>query len=219
MGLDIIIIGLIYKYPHLSHWIIFSALILAGCNLPISEDLMLITGGFLASVVVPENKYLLWAAVFVGAYLSDWIAYWTGRLLGPKLLTYKWFSKVLKQERLDRMHRFYEKWGLLAFIVGRFIPFGLRNCLFISAGMGHMSFPKFLWIDGIASLISTTSLFLLSYSLGRHYEKALDYLQTFDFTIVIIIGVAISAIGALFWYKKKRKRLINPLPPDSIPPL
>lgn len=202
MGIDILIIGLIYKYPHLGHWIIFGALLLAGLNLPISEDLMLLTSGVLASAFVPENAKKLWLAVFVGAYLSDWIAYWTGRLLGPKLLTMKFFSKFIKQERIDRMHAFYEKWGFLAFLVGRFVPFGVRNCLFISAGMGHMSFSKFLLVDGIASLISTSTAFYLAYTFGKHYEALLDYIKTFDLTMIGLIAASVLAAAALIWYKK-----------------
>lgn len=210
MGIDILIIGLIYKYPHLGHWIIFGALILAGLNLPVSEDLMLLTSGVLASAFVPENAVKLWAAVFIGAYISDWIAYWTGRLLGPKLLKIKFFSKFIKQERIDRMHAFYEKWGLLAFLVGRFVPFGVRNCLFISAGMGHMSFTKFLWIDGIASLISTSTAFYIAYTFGKHYEVLLAYVKTFDVTLVIIIAASLLAVGGFIGYKRWNQRKKNP---------
>jgi membrane-associated protein len=211
MGIDIVIIGLIYKYPHQAHWIIFFALILAGFNIPISEDLMLVTSGVLASAFVPENTFKLWAAVFIGAYISDAIAYWTGRLLGPKLLTMKFFSKFLKQERIDKMHAFYEKWGFLAFLVGRFVPFGVRNCLFISAGMGHMSFPKFLLMSGFASLISTTTAFYIAYTFGKHYEVLLDYLKTFDVAIIIVISASVLAVIGFIWYKKRSnaKKKIN----------
>lgn len=203
MGIDIVILGLIYKYPHEAHWIIFIALLLAGFNIPISEDLMLVTSGVLASAFVPENAFKLWSAVFVGAYLSDWIAYWTGRLIGPKLLTMKFFSRFIKQERIDKMHVFYEKWGFLAFLVGRFVPFGVRNCLFISAGMGHMSFGKFLIMDGIASLISTTTAFYLAYTFGKHYEVLLEYLKTFDVTIMIVVSATVLAVIGFIWYKKR----------------
>jgi membrane protein DedA with SNARE-associated domain len=203
MGIDIIILGLIYKYPHQAHWIIFCSLLLAGLNMPISEDLMLLTSGFLASAVVPENAYKLWTAVFIGAYISDWLAYWTGRLLGPKLLTMRFFSRFIKQERIDKMHAFYEKWGFFAFLIGRFVPFGIRNCLFISAGMGHMSFGKFLLLDGFAALISTTTAFLLAYSFGQHYEVLLEYAKTFDLTMISIVLGTVAAVGGFIWYRRR----------------
>jgi membrane protein DedA with SNARE-associated domain len=211
MGIDFVIIGLIYKYPEYAHWVIFGSLILAGFNLPISEDLMLLTSGVLASAFVPENALLLWGSVFLGAYLSDWIAYWTGRLLGPKLLTIKWLSKIVKKERLDRMHAFYEKWGFFAFLVGRFVPFGIRNCLFISAGMGKMSFTRFLWIDGVASLISTTSAFYLAYTFGKNFEVIWEYIKN-NYILFIAISAILLTLGVLlYWFKcvKKRPTSIN----------
>ncbi|MDR3623805.1 MAG: DedA family protein [Chlamydiales bacterium] len=205
MGIDIIIIGFIYQYPHHAYWIIFISLILAGFNLPISEDLMLVTSGWLASAVIPEHALKLWIAVFAGAFLSDWIAYWTGRLLGPRLLTMRWISKVVKQERIDKMHKFYEKWGFFAFLVGRFVPFGVRNCLFISAGMGHMSFPKFLLIDGVAALCSTTSAFYLAYTFGQHYEPIWEYIKTYDIAFISAIAIVLVTLAGIIWYNKTKR--------------
>lgn len=205
MGIDIPIMVLIYKYPHHAHWIIFISLVLAGFNIPISEDLMLLTSGILASAFVPENTFVLWLSVFCGAYISDWIAYWTGRLLGPKLLTIKWLSRVVKRERLDKMHAFYERWGFFAFLFGRFVPFGVRNCLFISAGMGNMSFKKFLLVDGFASLISTTTAFYLAYTFGKHYHILWDFIKTYDTSFLIALGILLVTVIGIIWYKRANK--------------
>ena len=68
-----------------AHWIVFGALMLAGFNVPISEDLMIIVSALLAATVVPENTEKLFLAVFLGCYLSDWVSYWIGRTLGRRL--------------------------------------------------------------------------------------------------------------------------------------
>ncbi len=206
MGIDILIIGLIYAHPEWGYWIIFVSLLLAGFHLPISEDLMILTAGVLASAIVPEHLYLLWATLFVGAYISDWIAYWTGRLLGPKLLQLRWFKKFITQERLNRMHSFYEKWGIATFIVGRFVPFGVRNCLFISAGMGKISFPKFLFMDGIASFISTSLGFWLSYSFGHHWHAIFSFAKELGlpFWITAAAAAVIVLSCTLLWIRKRR---------------
>lgn len=220
MGLDFLIIGAIYKYPEIAHWIIFFSLILAGFNLPVSEDLMLLTSGILARAYVPENGWLLWAAVFFGAYISDWIAYWTGRLLGPKILTIRWLSKIIHQERLDKMHRFYDKWGMLAFLFGRFIPFGARNCLFLSAGMGHMTFKRFLCVDGVAALVSTTSAFTFAYIFGEQAASLIEFVAAYlsQRSIAFFIGVVlllITIIGIIIYNRKKRSLRLSELPLKS----
>jgi membrane-associated protein len=212
MMTEAIILGLIAKYPQNSHWIIFLSLIIAGFNIPISEDLILFTSGVLASQAQDtDTRWFLWMAAFFGAYISDWIAYWTGRWFGPKIFTIKWLSKIVKKERIEKMHSFYEKWGFLAFLVGRFVPFGVRNCLFISAGMGNMSFTKFLFIDGFASLISTTSAFLLAYVLGDTISEAVGiawlYIKNNQLLIPLGIILFMTVIAAI-WYKKRKKASI-----------
>ena len=207
MVTEAIILMLIAKYPVYSPIIIFISLIIAGFNIRISEDLILFTSGVLASQD-PENRWYLWMAVFFGAYISDWIAYWTGRIFGPKIFKIKWLSKIISKERIDKMHGFYDKWGFFAFLIGRFVPFGVRNCLFISAGMGNMSFRKFLLIDGLASLISTTSAFLLAYSLGDTISEIFfvvwQYIKNNNLFIPLF-AILLLLVISIIWYKKRKK--------------
>src|SRR5262249_11036689 len=130
----------IQEHAQYAHWVVFGLLMLAGLNFPISEDLVIIISGVLASTVVPENTWKLFAGVFLGAYLSDWVVYWMGRKWGVKLWNIPWFSRILEPKRLVQIGKYYQKYGVLTLLVGRFIPFGVRNCLFATAGMGKMSF-------------------------------------------------------------------------------
>src|SRR3990167_8358088 len=157
------IIQFIFAHAHQAHWIVFGALMLAGFNIPISEDLMIILSAVLAALVVPENTGKLFVAVFLGCYLSDWVVYWMGRLLGPKLWNLRWFAKIVDRKKLGQIQVYYEKYGFLTLLIGRFIPFGVRNCLFLTAGMGKMSFRKFIISDGIACITSNTVLFSTAY--------------------------------------------------------
>ncbi len=197
--MDTIIQFLFEHAPH-AHWIIFGALMLAGFNIPISEDLMIILSAVLAATVVPENTGLLFLFVFLGCYLSDWVCYWIGRKLGPKLWEIKWFAKTIDRKKLESIHNYYEKYGFWTLLVGRFIPFGVRNCLFLSAGAGKMHFGKFILSDGIACFISNTTLFTLAYFAGKNYETLLKFVKTFNiflfalFLVSIIVGI---------WYKRK----------------
>ena len=196
----------IYQNAEHAHWIIFGLLILAGFNVPVSEDLMLITGGVIASTMYPENTAIIFACIFAGAYVSDWIAYWLGRLLGRKLLDISWFKRSFPEERLNKVQNYYDKYGFLTLLLGRFIPFVVRNLLFISAGFSRMHFGKFLISDGIACIISNSALFFLTYSLGKNYKVIFSYLATFD---KVIFGVALFVIASLifaYWYKKKKSR-------------
>ena len=195
------IIPFIFAHAQYAHWIVFGALMLAGLNVPISEDLMIIFSAVLASTVIPENTYKLFLAVFLGCYLSDWICYWIGRHFGPKLWNIRWFAKTFEQKKIDRVHEYYAKYGFLTLLVGRFIPFGVRNGLFLTAGLGKMPFGKFLLSDGIACAFSNTTLFSLAYLAGKNYEALLASLKTFN---IFLFGAFVIAIIGFIWYKRKK---------------
>lgn len=192
------IIIFITEHAYHAHWIVFSLLMLAGLNIPISEDLMIITSGLLAATIVPENTAVLFFAVFLGSYLSDWMAYFIGRTLGRKLWNIKWFKRTIHPKRLIQAQTFYEKYGFFTLLIGRFIPFGVRNCLFITAGMGRMHFGKFILSDGIACMLSNATLFFITYALGRNYQILLKLLKTFN---IVIFSVFVVTIISIIWYK------------------
>lgn len=191
------------EYANHAHWFIFGAIILAGMNIPISADLMVIISAVLAATVVPEHTFYLFGAVFLGCLFSAWVAYWIGRIVGPRLLNLKWFSKILHPERLTKIRSFYEKWGLLTLIIGRFIPFGARNCMFMTAGMSKSSFSKFILRDLVACGIWSSVAFYLFYILGQNYKMLYEHVKTFNILIFSAFSVTLIAI---IWYKKVKKR-------------
>ncbi len=188
----------ILNHVDCAHWIIFGLFILAGLNFPISEDLLIILGGVLASTLIPENTWKIFAAIFFGAFLSDWILYWIGRKFGPILWKMRWFSRMIHSKRLEQIQNYYQKYGVATLFVGRFIPFGVRNCLFLTAGLGKVRFIKFLLVDGVACLLSNTILFSLSYYFGKNYSK-------FDLSLkwvnIAIFSAFLIALIAFFCYK------------------
>ena len=86
-----------------AHWWVFGALMLAGLNLPISEELVLLVGGVAASSVEATGTLKIYLFIFAGAYASDWMVYFFGRLLGPRLWRIAWFRRTIKQHRLKQM--------------------------------------------------------------------------------------------------------------------
>lgn len=188
----------IINHAQFAHWIVFGLFMLAGLNLPISEDLLIIVSGILASTVIPENTWKLFTAVFLGAYLSDVFVYVVGRFLGPNLGKIKWFSKMIHPERLEKITNYYQKYGPWTLMIGRFIPFGVRNCLFVTAGIGGMGVWKFLVFDGMACLLSNSVLFTASYFFGKNVSSIVHSVN------IVVFGFFLVAIIGFFCYKKIR---------------
>lgn len=196
------LIQYIFQNAAYAHWIVFGALMLAGFNIPVSEDLMIIISAVLAAVVVPENTAKLFIAVFLGCYISDWVVYWMGRYFGPKLWNFSFFARTVDRKRLDQIQTYYEKYGFWTLLIGRFIPFGVRNCLFLTAGMGKMPFRRFLISDGIACVCSNTTLFTLAYFLGKNHEALWNAVKTFN---IFLFSAFVVSVIALVWYKRRKK--------------
>jgi membrane-associated protein len=182
-----------------AHYIIFGLLLLAGFNIPVSEDGMLFISALIASKY-PENFYLLFFGVYLGAYFSDLICYGLGRHFGPKIWKIKFFAKIVSPEKVDQLGGFYKKYGVFTLLLGRFIPFGVRNGLFLTAGLSKMNFLKFALSDLLACTISCTLFFNLYYKFG---DTVIEYVKKGN---MIIFGVFLIAIC---FYFIKRKRLIN----------
>lgn len=192
----------ICAYAQEAHWIFFLLLMLAGFSLPISEDLILLTGGALASTCLSGERWFLYGWLFAGCWISAWIAYWIGRQLGPKLYEFRWFNRLLTPQRISKLHYYYEKFGIWTFIVGRFIPGGVRNALFMTSGLGKMPFLKFIFRDGIACLISTNVIFTIGYEFAENYQSIVQKFETWnEIVLIIVIAVILSLVGVT-WYRR-----------------
>ena len=193
---------IIHNHIEYAPFIICGALLFAGLGFPISEDAMLFISGILA-FDNPEQLVPLFVGVYMGAYLSDLIAYTMGRKFGPKLWKVKALARVFSPRKVERVTGFYQKYGVTTLIVGRFIPFGVRNALFFTAGMIKMKIIKFALADLIACTISTVFFFTLYYKLG---EAVIIYVKRGNLLVFGLAGIAVLCYIVIYYWRKKKTR-------------
>lgn len=184
-------------------FLIFFLLVVAGFSLPISEDLLVLASGVVASTVLPEKTIQLFLAALFGSYISDAIAYGLGRFFGDKLYKLKWFQK--RQSQGQMLSQFYKKYGVWALVIGRCIPFGLRNGIFMTAGAAKMHFGRFMLSDGIACLAFSGALFSLAYSFGSNSESLYGHVQWGGIIIGVIALLVVSVFAFISWRRKALK--------------
>ena len=182
------LLQIIHQNIGYAHWIIFGSLLLAGLNIPVSEDAMLFISALLASTY-PDRLWELFIAVFMGALLSDFICFSLGYFLGPHIFELRLFKKL--QPKISRVSKFYEKYGIATLFFGRFIPFGVRNGLFLTAGIGRMKPIKFVAIDTTACIVSCSIYFTLYYKLGQSVVAIIQQANIVIFAVAAIIVVAV----------------------------
>jgi len=199
------LMAFVQQHSELAPFIVFGLMLLMGLNVPVPEDGMV----FISAVMAAKDPTLLWPlfiACLSGAYLSDLICYTLGRMLGPKLWNISWFAKMVKQEKVAKISAFYERYGMLTLLIGRFIPGGVRNGLFLTAGLGQMPVIKFALSDGLACFISVTTYFYLYFHYGESVVAAIKQGNK-----IILIGAILFAAFLLcqHWLKKNRTRVVN----------
>lgn len=183
-----------------AHFISFGLLLLAGFNIPVSEDLVFIVSASIAATTVPENSVKIFAGCFLGAYLSDITAYTIGRygvnrLLGsPLLIRARIVNPVVLEARLKKTKGFFDRYGGKALFFGRFVPFGMRNLIFMSCGLIRMPYFKFMIIDLAALACTSTILFFLGYSFGNNYQAILTYVSRYKIIIIVLVALLVLFI-------------------------
>lgn len=198
----------IVKHAQYAHWFLFGIILLAGVNIPISVDLLIIFASFLAVTIIPEHIWHLYFAIFLGCYFSAWITYGIGRFCGDYLLQYSWFKKLMPAHRINKIQGFYHKYGPLTFLVGRFIPFGVRNCIFMTTGISRYPFLKFAICDLFACWLWTSLTFYILCKLGQTYQGLNKSVKIVN--IIIFFAFSLVVIGIL-WYKRSKKSAIEDL--------
>jgi membrane protein DedA with SNARE-associated domain len=182
----------------------FIALLLAGLNLPFSEDLIIITG----AIVCQADPSLLAPciiAIYAGISISDFMSYFIGKFIKKGAIS--WFNgeAFFNHKYIDIIHRNIEKHGPWTFIVCRFIPFGIRNALFMTSGFFGLSLKRFALYDIVASLISMNTLFWLVFCFGDVVEKPIKVVGYALFAI-LCVGVLTLIIRFIVHIKKVKER-------------
>jgi phosphatidylserine decarboxylase precursor-related protein len=167
-------------------------LILAGFNLPISEDLVIITGALVCQEA-PDLLFLTLPAIFVGVLISDFIVYFLGVLIGRGAVKVKFAEAVLSPKNLQRIDRYLGRHGLLTYIVCRFIPFGVRNVLFMASGFLGLKIRRFALYDIIAATISVNTLFFLTYYFGEGVKNPIKIAGIILFVLLLLTFLALTA--------------------------
>ena len=86
--------------------------------------------------------HVLVALLIVAAIAGDSVNYAIGHYIGPKVFD-KPDSRWFRQEHLRRTQAFYDRYGGVTIIIGRFVPI-IRTFAPFLAGVAGMSYRRFL---------------------------------------------------------------------------
>ena len=156
------------------------------------DSLLFAAGTFCAGVVkngetAELNLFLVLGLLIVAAILGDGLNYFLGKTIGLKVLQWKIGNRqIVKQKYIDQTHAFYEKHGSKTIIIARFVPIVRTFAPFV-AGIGNMSYQKFLRFNVIGGVAWVSGLTLLGYFFGN-----MSFVQkNFEVVIFGIVGLSL----------------------------
>jgi len=139
---------------------------------------------------------LLAATLICAALCGDNVNYWVGRYIGPRVFRWE-HSRWFNRHALDRTHEFYERHGGKTLIIARFVPLVRTFAPFV-AGVGSMSYARFLAYSVAAALLWVLSLVYAGYFFGN-----VPWVRS-NLTIVIFGIIALSLAPIAVGYVRHR---------------
>ena len=183
------------------------ALLIALENIspPIPSEVVLTFTGFL-TLTAGLNIFGAIAAATFGAVLGAMILYAVGHFLSVERLEKILNGKVgqilhFKAEDLDKAANFFNRHGVLALFFGRFVPV-VRSLISVPAGMTHYTFPKFLFLTTLGTLIWNTVLIYVGRIAGAAWPTIVAVIDTYS-TAAFFLLVTICLGGGVYYFTRK----------------
>lgn len=196
------VLNLISSYGYFG---MFIGMVLEAVIIAIPSELILATGGILAS----NGIFTFWGAFLTGLLGSVFCAiviYFMGYFGGQPFV--KKYGKYffMKEEDLSKSDSWFNKYGMLSALIGRNFPI-IRTLISLPIGITRQSFIKFVIYTTIGSIPWTLLFVYLGYCLGENWVIIITYINYLKIPIRIILVLLII----IFIYKRVKLWYNNPL--------
>ena len=180
--------GLLSSYGYV---IVALFLIAEGCGIPFPAETMLVT----AAAVASRGTLSIWGVAIagvIGGVIGGMAGYLIGAQGGLRLLR-RYGAKVhIDEARLTRSRRFFERRGLWAVFICRFIGW-VRIIVPMFAGISRMPFMKFAAANAAGSIAAAAGYSGLGYLFGRDLPKLEHHL-----TVATIVGLGLIVLWLVY---------------------
>lgn len=165
-----------------------------GFFLP-GDSLLFVAGLLSTSKYIDQPVWLLIIFLVIAAFSGTCVGYyfgaWAKRYFKPK------DDNLFYKPRYIEMARdFYKRYGMMAFIVGRFLPI-VRTFVPILAGIVKIEFKKFLVYNFLGASLWIVSLVMAGHLLGNAFPALIDNVE-----IIIVALIVVTAIPVILSFRR-----------------
>ena len=158
-------------------------------GVPGSEPTMLFAGFNVSEGHLSMLGILVFGVLgdMLGASIAYAIGYW-----GREEIVERHGNKLhISKQRLDRAHRWFERFGAPVIVVSRCIPFA-RAAFPYAAGVARMGYGRFLLFGTIGSIIWISALGVLGNAVGSQWQSWRHNLEYVDYVAAALLVAAIA---------------------------
>jgi Uncharacterized membrane-associated protein len=175
--------------------VIFAETGLVVCPFLPGDSILFIAGTVIAAASL--DVHVLVVVLILAAVLGDSVNYGVGHYIGPKVF-HKPDSRWFRQEYLQRTQDFYDRFGGITIIIGRFVPI-VRTFAPFLAGVAGMRYRTFLSYNVIGGGMWIGLLVYAGYLFGN-----IPWVK--DNLSLIVVGiVVVSLLPAITTFVKERR--------------
>jgi len=172
------------------------------------DSLLFTVGLFTATGIIDVPLWITCLLLFVFAFAGDQLGFVLGRRIGPAIFN-RPKSRFFNPENVARTHAFFEKHGPKAIIIARFLPI-IRGFVPPAAGIGQMTYRRFVAYNAIGGLLWAVGVTLLGYFLGQ-IPFVREYSEIFIIVLVLIPGIPILIeLWRAFSLWRAKRRAVDP---------
>jgi membrane-associated protein len=201
LHIDVHLVEIVNNYQAWTYLILFF-IIFAETGLVVTpflpgDSLLFAAGAIVAKPDAALTIWLLWVFLMAAAVIGNLVNYRVGLFVGPRAFSGRY--KLIRVEYLIKAQHFYSKYGGKTIIYARFIPI-IRTFAPFVAGIGMMSYGRFMFYNIVGSVAWVTSFLFLGYYFG-----GLPVIKE-NFTYVIFVIIFASLLPAFIGLIRQNRK-------------
>jgi membrane protein DedA with SNARE-associated domain len=168
---------------------------------PIPADVIVAFGSFLAARE-QRSPIPTIVAVVLGNVAGAVAMFVLGRRFGAEWIRHR-LRSVMGESAEHRVQHLYNRYGLPALFVSRFLP-GVRAVVPPLAGAMRVPIGGAISVIATASAIWYTTLAIIAYRLGTQWDRIVIAIKQFQ-TVAAVVAAIIAVLGIVIWWVVRRR--------------
>ncbi|MDH4181593.1 MAG: DedA family protein [Betaproteobacteria bacterium] len=160
------------------------------------DSLLFVAGTVVAGSGGALDIHVLFALLWTAAVTGDSTNYWVGRWIGPRVFERE--SRWIRREHLERTQAFYDRYGAVTIVIGRFMPI-VRTFAPFLAGVASLAYRRFVTYSVLGSVLWVGSLLYAGYLFGN-----IPWVKS-NLSLIVVLIVIVSVLPAAVTFLKEHR--------------